>query len=67
MTQPDSHSFSVAGLVVHVMPELCSAVSATLADYPGVEVHQKDASGKLVVTIEEAAQEKDAGRRHQPY
>lgn len=58
MTQTNTDQFTIAGLVVHALPEQGMRVTETLNDFAGVEVHHADPSGKLVVTIEEQHGEK---------
>ena len=58
MTQTNNESFTIAGVVVHALPERGVEVTQTLNDFAGVEVHHSDPSGKLVVTIEEQHGEK---------
>ncbi|KEQ15985.1 hypothetical protein GZ77_05770 [Endozoicomonas montiporae] len=48
----------MAGLVVHTLPGCSASVADTLNGFAGVEVHQADPTGKLVVTVEEQAGEK---------
>ena len=43
---------TICSLIVQVRPETLSPVSDTLAKMDGVEVHNKDERGKIIVTIE---------------
>ena len=43
------------GVVVRTRPERSHGVAATLAHWPGVEVHALGEAGQLVVTIEGAS------------
>ncbi len=45
--------FNICGVFVQTTPEQLSDVAATLAETPGVEVHQAVDDGRLVVTIED--------------
>ena len=49
---------SICGLVVCTRPEQLDAVADCLGQMPGVEVHDKNPQGKLVVTVEEGPGEK---------
>ncbi|MET4694531.1 chaperone NapD [Endozoicomonas lisbonensis] len=51
-------AFTIAGLLVHTRPECCASVTEILNGFAGVEVHETDPAGKLVVTIEEQTGEK---------
>lgn len=44
---------NIAGVLVHSLPEASDQVSAALAALPGVEVHQRNADGRMIVTIED--------------
>ena len=43
---------TICSLIVQVRPEKLSPVSTTLTQMNGVEVHNKDKCGKIIVTIE---------------
>ncbi|GAA4648530.1 hypothetical protein GCM10023116_07990 [Kistimonas scapharcae] len=45
--------YSISGLLVHTRPEVRSDVMDRLSQLQGVEVHIAEASGKLIVTVEE--------------
>jgi len=47
------NTYSVAGLIVHSKPINLSTVATRLATLSGVEIHARNETGKLVVTIEE--------------
>ena len=49
---------AICGLVVCTRPEQLEAVADRLGQMPGVEVHDKDLLGKLVVTVAERPGEK---------
>lgn len=49
---------TICGLVVCTRPEQLEAVADRLGQIPGVEVHDKNPLGKLVVTVEERPGEK---------
>jgi len=49
---------SICGLVVCTRPERLDAVAECLSQMPGVEVHDRNPQGKLVVTVEERPGEK---------
>ncbi len=53
-----AHQFSVAGLIIHVMPEHLTRVISMLAKMPGTEVHGHSNDGKVIVTIEELPHQK---------
>lgn len=44
---------NIAGVLVHARPDKSDQVAARLAALPGVEVHQRSADGRLVITVEE--------------
>lgn len=44
---------SICGVLVHVRPEHLDALSRTLGQWPGVELHARDEQGHLVVTVED--------------
>ena len=44
---------NIAGVLVHAHPDKAEAVAARLAEMPGIEVHQRAADGRMVVTVEE--------------
>ncbi|MCG8558756.1 MAG: chaperone NapD [Hyphomicrobiales bacterium] len=44
---------TIAGLVVHALPRDHGKVRETLAELPGVEVHNVTEDGRLVVTVED--------------
>ena len=46
---------NICSCVVHTRPERGREVSARLLELPGVEVHGGETEGKLVVTVEDAA------------
>ncbi len=46
------HPQHIARLLVHCRPEWLAAVKANLQLLPGLEMHQENASGKLVVVLE---------------
>jgi nitrate reductase NapD len=48
----DREPTHVCSLLVHARPERVRSVIAELGAARGVEVHQRDAAGKIVVTIE---------------
>jgi len=43
---------TICSLIVQVRPEKLSPVSTTLTQMNGVEVHNEDKCGKIIVTIE---------------
>ncbi|MDP1703834.1 MAG: chaperone NapD [Sulfurimicrobium sp.] len=43
----------ISGVLVHALPEHAAQVQEQLAAIPGVEVHNSDVVGKLIVTLEE--------------
>ena len=49
---------AISGLVVCAMPARMDEVAQRLSDMPGVEVHDRDPEGKMVVTVEEKPGEK---------
>lgn len=49
---------AISGLVVCALPERMDEVANRLSDMSGVEVHDKDPEGKMVVTVEELPGEK---------
>lgn len=48
-----TEGYSVSGLLVRTRPEIRKDVMDRLGQLQGVEVHIAEASGKLVVTVEE--------------
>ncbi|KRW70850.1 MULTISPECIES: chaperone NapD [Stutzerimonas stutzeri subgroup] len=46
------HPLHIASLLVHCRPELLTAIKANLRLLPGLELHQENANGKLVVVLE---------------
>lgn len=46
----------IASLIVNAWPQHLDSVAAELAKLPGVEVHARDAIGKLIVVIEAPTQ-----------
>ena len=46
---------NMCSVIVHARPEKCSVVQTRLEEMPGVEVHGGDEEGKLIVTVEDAA------------
>jgi nitrate reductase NapD len=48
---------NLCGVLVFARRDLAVAVGRTLGAMPGVEVHQIDAAGRLIVTIEDTAEE----------
>jgi nitrate reductase NapD len=48
---------TICSLIVQVRPEKLSPVSDTLTKMEGVEIHIRDESGKIVVTIEHPERE----------
>ncbi len=49
---------AISGLVVCAMPNRMKEVAQRLNDMPGVEVHDKNPEGKMVVTVEEMPDER---------
>ncbi|MCB1858684.1 MAG: chaperone NapD [Gammaproteobacteria bacterium] len=47
---------NICSVIVHARPEQSKAVQARLAELPGVEVQGEDASGKFIVTVEDAGE-----------
>lgn len=45
--------FNVCGVLVRTLPEQAEIVADRLAGIPGVEVHDRMAGGRLVVTVED--------------
>ncbi|MCP3869961.1 MAG: chaperone NapD [Gammaproteobacteria bacterium] len=45
---------NICSLVVHAKPEQHQFVHARLEEFPGVEIHGGDDSGKFIVTVEDA-------------
>ena len=52
----------IAGIVVHVFPESVQQVAASIAGFPGVEIHAASRDGKLVVTLEAPSAREIAAR-----
>ncbi len=48
---------TICSLIVQVRPETLSPVTNTLSEMEGVEVHNKDDCGKIIVTIEHPERE----------
>ena len=48
---------TICSLIIQVRPETLSPVSSTLAQMDGVEVHNKDERGKIIITIEHPERE----------
>ena len=44
---------NICSLIVHTSPELGPVVSQRLENFKGVEVHGGQATGKLIVTVED--------------
>ena len=44
---------NISGVLVRAYPENLDSVTATLADYEGVEVHASNDTGRMVVTVEQ--------------
>lgn len=44
----------VSSVIVHVRPEKLGAVAAAVERLPGVEIHQRAETGKLIITLETA-------------
>lgn len=51
--KPNPHEFNMCGVLVQARPEKQTAVEDALATLPGVEVHEKAADGRLIVTVED--------------
>ncbi len=45
---------NICSVVVHARPEKSEQVQSRLEAMPGVEVHGREDSGKLIVTVEDA-------------
>jgi nitrate reductase NapD len=45
---------NICSLVVHAWPEKRALVQTRLEEFPGVEVHGGEGTGKLIVTVEDA-------------
>jgi nitrate reductase NapD len=48
---------TICSLIIQVRPETLTPVSDTLTQMDGVEVHNKDDRGKIIVTIEHPERE----------
>jgi nitrate reductase NapD len=44
----------ISSLVVHALPTAADAVCEALAAFDGIEIHARDPSGKLILTLETA-------------
>lgn len=47
---------NLCSVVVHAKPDKMESVQARLQAFPGVEVHGGEATGKLIVTVEDAGE-----------
>ena len=47
---------NICSVVVHTKPEKSGAVQAQLEEFPGVEIHGGEETGKLIVTVEDAGE-----------
>ena len=45
---------NLCSVVVHAKPDRAEFVQARLEEFPGVEVHGGEKTGKLIVTVEDA-------------
>lgn len=45
---------NICSVVVHAKPEKRDLVQTRLEEFPGVEVHGGEGTGKLIVTVEDA-------------
>jgi len=45
--------FNICGVFVQTTPDRLSHVERTLADTPGIDIHQTEEDGRMVVTIED--------------
>lgn len=50
-SQPEHH---ISSLLIHAMPDAAEHVCAALAALDGIEIHARDPSGKLILTLETA-------------
>ena len=51
---------NISGVIVHSKPENIAAVREQLTALPGVEIHAVGDDGRMVVTVEEASDNKMA-------
>lgn len=51
-----SPEYNICGVLVQARPERQKAVEASLAVMPGVEIHEKAADGRLIITVEDTDQ-----------
>ncbi|MDP6688861.1 MAG: chaperone NapD [Alphaproteobacteria bacterium] len=53
-TKPEAPAeFNICGVFVETTPNRLQAVARTLAETPGIDIHQTADDGRLVVTIED--------------
>ncbi len=48
---------NIAGLLIHAHPSKLAAVEQTLRALPGVELHRTADDGRLVITVEDTAED----------
>ena len=48
---------NICGVLIHAKPEHLSEVKAALASLDGVELHQESPDGRLILTVEDTANE----------
>jgi periplasmic nitrate reductase NapD len=53
MTMEAQSEFNICGVFVQTTPERLGNVERALADTPGIDVHQTEDDGRMVVTIED--------------
>ena len=52
--QPETQSeYNICGVFVQTTPEHLEDVARSLADTPGIDIHQTEDDGRMVVTIED--------------
>lgn len=45
---------NISSVILHVVPERLEQACAVLSEMPGVEIHARNAEGKVVVTVEDS-------------
>lgn len=53
MAVEQGKEMNICGVLVRTLPERAETVAESLNRMPGVEVHQRNAEGRIVVTVED--------------
>jgi nitrate reductase NapD len=56
MNHPQAFAISIAGVLLHAVPDRAGEVRAQLEQLPGVEIHAVTPEGKMVVTVDESGE-----------